>query len=148
MLDENITSSPSPAQQAATTSGSPGTPTSSRVRLSDQQLESISKDDLLAHWKQQDAYIDTLLAQATSHEGRKLLWFRSMNDCFSFHGTVHVLFVLTYDSVAMTFYLTEFSGFIETVICVQTLLCFTFKMASLLIIMCLRHFIVHTYKLK
>lgn len=73
MLEENIQSTvvaqlvvASPAKVTASLSAAVAT----RVRLTDQQLESASRDDLIAHWKQQDAFIDTLLTQATSHEGR------------------------------------------------------------------------------
>lgn len=73
MLEETIPSTvvaqlvvASPAKVTASLSAAVAT----RVRLTDQQLESASREDLIAHWKQQDAFIDTLLTQATSHEGR------------------------------------------------------------------------------
>lgn len=73
MLEENTPSTvvaqlvvASPAKATATLSAAVAT----RVRLTDQQLESASREDLIAHWKQQDVFIDTLLTQATSHEGR------------------------------------------------------------------------------
>jgi len=143
MLDENPTSSPSAGQQTTmtTAAAAPTTTTPSRVRLNDQQLESVTREELLAHWKQQDAYIDTLLAQTTSHEGRKLLWFRSMNDCFSLHGIVTVLFNLKSDSVVKSSFLTELSGFTETLICVETLY-LIFYMVSSLILMCMRHLLI------
>lgn len=74
MLDEPVATSPPLAQPVAALASKVPAPTSAvvpaRVKLSDQQLETLSKDDFLNHWKQQDAYIETLLSQATNHEGR------------------------------------------------------------------------------
>lgn len=73
MLEEN-TASTVVAQlvvaSSAKVTASLSAAVATRVRLTDQQLESASREDLIAHWKQQDAFIDTLLTQATSLEGR------------------------------------------------------------------------------
>ncbi|XP_046673862.1 pre-mRNA-splicing regulator female-lethal(2)D isoform X1 [Homalodisca vitripennis] len=78
MLDENTTCSPpisasvvaSPGNAPSGASAAPGgaVPGGTRLRLTEQQLESASKEELVAHCKQQDTYIDSLLSQATSHE--------------------------------------------------------------------------------
>lgn len=95
MLEENK-STPPPTGQAA-----PIAPTAAagvavtRVRLTEQQLESVTKEEILVQWKQQDAFIDTLLSQATSHEGRNHCGSVLMNDCFTsrcLHGTVTLLY--------------------------------------------------------
>jgi hypothetical protein len=45
----------------------------SRVRLTDKQLETITKEELLTHWRDQDAYVDTIESQSSSLEGRQTL---------------------------------------------------------------------------
>lgn len=39
-----------------------------RVKLTEQQLETATHDELVKHWRDQDAYVDMIEAQATSNE--------------------------------------------------------------------------------
>ncbi|KAF4528646.1 hypothetical protein B566_EDAN017223 [Ephemera danica] len=41
----------------------------SRVRLTDKQLETVTKEELLVHWRDQDTYVDSLESQSASLEG-------------------------------------------------------------------------------
>lgn len=110
MLEENKSTSPTTGQAAPVAPIVGNAPTAAaavtRVRLTEQQLESASREEVLAHWKQQDAFIDTLLSQATSHEGRNHCGSDLMNDCFTPrcpHGTVTLMFP---DSVVTSYLMT------------------------------------------
>lgn len=90
MVEENKSSTPvgMMAPPAAPVTSTAATAIASRVKMTDHQLETASKEELITHWKQQDALIDSLLS---SHEGR--------NHCGSvsswmvaLHGTVILLY--------------------------------------------------------
>lgn len=40
-----------------------------RIKLSEQQLESISRDDLLRNWRELDSYVEMLESQTSNQEG-------------------------------------------------------------------------------
>ncbi|KAK0087912.1 hypothetical protein PV325_013791 [Microctonus aethiopoides] len=43
-----------------------------RVKLTDQQLESITKEELATKWREQDLYVECLETQATAQEGTEI----------------------------------------------------------------------------
>lgn len=43
-----------------------------RVKLSEQQLESLTKDELIAKWREQDLYMECLETQTTTLEGTEI----------------------------------------------------------------------------
>lgn len=57
-----------------------------RVKLTEQQLETATRDELVKHWRDQDAYVDMVEAQATSNEGR--LTCDSLIDLIAFIGNI------------------------------------------------------------
>ncbi|KAL7301075.1 hypothetical protein TKK_0006345 [Trichogramma kaykai] len=61
------TSSPRSAHSNA--DGKTTNPNSSRIKLTEQQLESFSKEELMAKWQEQDLYVDSLESQNSSLEG-------------------------------------------------------------------------------
>lgn len=40
-----------------------------RIKLSEQQLESVSRDDLLRNWRELDSYVEMLESQTSNQEG-------------------------------------------------------------------------------
>lgn len=40
-----------------------------RIKLSEQQLESISREDLLRNWRELDSYVEMLESQTSNQEG-------------------------------------------------------------------------------
>ncbi|XP_058794137.1 pre-mRNA-splicing regulator WTAP [Phymastichus coffea] len=63
-------SSRSPHSMSSGKATSPRSPRQARrVKLSEQQLESLTKDELLAKWKEQDLYVESLETQTTTMEG-------------------------------------------------------------------------------
>lgn len=61
-------------------SGKPGSPCSPRqlrrVRLSQQQLDSLTKDELAAKWHEQDLYVECLETQTAAQEGTEIIRVR------------------------------------------------------------------------
>jgi hypothetical protein len=61
------------SDEAGTLSASPNTAVHSRhprrIKLNEQQLESISRDDLLRNWRELDSYVDMLESQTSNQEG-------------------------------------------------------------------------------
>ncbi|XP_029164338.1 pre-mRNA-splicing regulator WTAP isoform X1 [Nylanderia fulva] len=59
--------------QSSSTGGKPNSPHSPRqprrVKLTQQQLDSLTKDELAAKWHEQDLYVECLEAQAAAQEG-------------------------------------------------------------------------------
>lgn len=54
-------------------SGSPHSPRQPRrVKLNQQQLDSLTKDELAAKWHEQDVYVECLEAQAAAQEGTEI----------------------------------------------------------------------------
>lgn len=60
-------------------SSAPGKPSSPhsprqprRVKLTQQQLDSMTKDELAAKWHEQDLYVECLEAQAAAQEGTEI----------------------------------------------------------------------------
>lgn len=43
-----------------------------RVKLSDQQLDALNKEELIAKWREQDSYVDFLESQSTTQEGTEI----------------------------------------------------------------------------
>lgn len=83
MVEENKSTTPTTGIATPVAPAPTAVVAATRVRLTEQQLESATKEEVLVHWKQQDAFIDTLLSQATSHEGRNHCGSVLMNDCFT-----------------------------------------------------------------
>lgn len=58
------------------TGGKPSSPHSPRqprhVKLTQQQLDSMTKDELAAKWHEQDLYVECLEAQAAAQEGTEI----------------------------------------------------------------------------
>lgn len=56
--------------------GKPSSPRSPRqprrVKLSEQQMDSLTKDELAAKWREQDLYVECLEAQAAVQEGTEI----------------------------------------------------------------------------
>ncbi|XP_015599942.1 pre-mRNA-splicing regulator WTAP [Cephus cinctus] len=63
----------SPQSSGATSSAKPSSPRSPRqprrLKLTDQQLDGLTKDELAAKWREQDLYVECLEAQAAAQEG-------------------------------------------------------------------------------
>lgn len=43
-----------------------------RLKLTDQQLETITKEELAAKWREQDLYVECLEGQTTTNEGTEI----------------------------------------------------------------------------
>jgi hypothetical protein len=61
------------SDETGTMSASPSTALHSRhprhIKLNEQQLESISRDDLLRNWRELDSYVDMLESKTSNQEG-------------------------------------------------------------------------------
>lgn len=63
-------SPPSPHSNGGTKATSPRSPRQMRrIKLTEQQLDNLSKDDLIAKWREQDIYVDYLELQNSTAEG-------------------------------------------------------------------------------
>lgn len=63
-------SSPRSAHSATEVkASSPRSPGRQRIKLTDQQLENFSKEELVTKWREQDLYLDCLESQTTTLEG-------------------------------------------------------------------------------
>ena len=64
------------SSQSSSTGGKPSSPHSPRqprrVKLTQQQLDSLTKDELAAKWHEQDLYVECLEAQAAAQEGTEI----------------------------------------------------------------------------
>ncbi|XP_034947303.1 pre-mRNA-splicing regulator WTAP [Chelonus insularis] len=64
---------PSPRSSQSYLGNKPNSPQSPKqprkIKLTDQQLESVTKEELAAKWREQDLYVECLEAQATAQEG-------------------------------------------------------------------------------
>lgn len=62
--------------QSNSISGKPNSPHSPRqprrVKLTQQQLDNLTKDELAAKWHEQDLYVECLEAQAAAQEGTEI----------------------------------------------------------------------------
>lgn len=62
--------------QNSSAGGKPNSPHSPRqprrLKLTQQQLDSMTKDELAAKWHEQDVYVECLEAQAASQEGTEI----------------------------------------------------------------------------
>lgn len=62
--------------QGSSNGGKPSSPHSPRqprrVKLTQQQLDSLTKDELAAKWHEQDLYVECLEAQAAAQEGTEI----------------------------------------------------------------------------
>lgn len=62
--------------QSNSISGKPSSPRSPRqprrVKLTQQQLDNLTKDELAAKWHEQDLYVECLEAQAAAQEGTEI----------------------------------------------------------------------------
>ncbi|CAG2068415.1 unnamed protein product [Timema podura] len=59
------------AEEASTMLGSPGLVCHPRrIQLTDQQLEAVTKEDLVKHWKEMESYVDFLESNTSVQEGR------------------------------------------------------------------------------
>lgn len=62
--------------QSSSTGGKPSSPHSPRqprrVKLTQQQLDSLTKDELAAKWHEQDLYVECLETQAATQEGTEI----------------------------------------------------------------------------
>lgn len=62
--------------QNSSAGGKPSSPPSPRqprrVKLTQQQLESMTKDELASKWHEQDLYVECLEAQAAAQEGTEI----------------------------------------------------------------------------
>lgn len=65
------------SDETGTVCASPSTAAHSRhprrIKLNEQQLESISRDDLLRNWQELDSYVDMLESQTSNQEGSSVL---------------------------------------------------------------------------
>nr|CAD7440524.1 unnamed protein product [Timema bartmani] len=58
------------AEEASTMLGSPGLACHPRrIQLTDQQLEAVTKEDLVKHWKEMESYVDFLESNTSVQEG-------------------------------------------------------------------------------
>lgn len=61
------------SDETGTLSASPSTTINSRhprrIKLNEQQLESISHEDLLRNWRELDSYVEMLESQTSNQEG-------------------------------------------------------------------------------
>jgi hypothetical protein len=61
------------SDETGTLSASPSTTVNSRnprrIKLNEQQLESISHEDLLRNWRELDSYVEMLESQTSNQEG-------------------------------------------------------------------------------
>lgn len=53
---------------------SPAAKPTRRVRLTEQQLEAASKEELAGKWREQESYIEILEAQASAQEGTDFIY--------------------------------------------------------------------------
>lgn len=62
--------------QSNSTGGKPSSPHSPRqprrVKLTQQQLDNLTKDELAVKWHEQDMYVECLEAQAAAQEGTEI----------------------------------------------------------------------------
>jgi len=67
--------------QSSSTSGKPGSPRSPRqprrIKLTQQQLDNLTKDEIAAKWHEQDLYVECLETQAAAQEGTEITRVRS-----------------------------------------------------------------------
>lgn len=66
----------SPRSPQDVPSGKPNSPRSPkqprRVKISEQQLDNLTKDEFVAKWREQDLYMECLEAQAAVQEGTEI----------------------------------------------------------------------------
>uniref|UniRef100_A0A1B6CWB8 Pre-mRNA-splicing regulator WTAP n=2 Tax=Clastoptera arizonana TaxID=38151 RepID=A0A1B6CWB8_9HEMI len=68
MTEESSSVVSTPSPQQATTATVASSPVRNRVKLTEQQLDNVTRDELITFWKDQDLYIDLIEVKATSIE--------------------------------------------------------------------------------
>lgn len=90
MTEESSSVVSSPTTQQASVVATSCSSTACRVKLSEQQLETVTREELVIHWREQDMFIDLLEAQATSNEGRHTCGLVNY-DCYSVSCTQYLI---------------------------------------------------------